>query len=366
MRYLFFDIECCDGSHICEFGYVLTDEKFRILEKREIPINPELPFLSLGGLKLAHPKSYYKAAKGFDEVYAEIGAVLNQGDEIFGFAADNDVDFLRTACMRYGKKTYEFTVNDVQLLYRDVKTPDGQVTSLEKAATALEVEMADCLHKSDDDALLTMRVAKALSKETGMPSLLARYPLRGYRLEKNDIVVLSLLSQVREALKKANESNDMKGERRFLFKRYMRSHGNGRVTRRLDKWSGKSLCSAIAYENSHFRELLALLPLLESAGIRYETREGGKAAQVSTDWILARKEDGKDARVAFARSRKGACKEVTPQELFALLGTSEEALRRAPFPKETEFCLTRLLNERGKPDKKVKKEGSAKPVKKSR
>lgn len=25
MRYLFFDIECCDGKHICEFGYVITD-----------------------------------------------------------------------------------------------------------------------------------------------------------------------------------------------------------------------------------------------------------------------------------------------------------------------------------------------------
>ena len=26
MRYLAFDIECCDGKHICEFGYVITED----------------------------------------------------------------------------------------------------------------------------------------------------------------------------------------------------------------------------------------------------------------------------------------------------------------------------------------------------
>lgn len=32
MRYLAFDIECCDGKHICEFGYVITDEKYYIIK----------------------------------------------------------------------------------------------------------------------------------------------------------------------------------------------------------------------------------------------------------------------------------------------------------------------------------------------
>ena len=35
MRYLAFDIECCDGKHICEFGYVITDEKFIVEEKNK-------------------------------------------------------------------------------------------------------------------------------------------------------------------------------------------------------------------------------------------------------------------------------------------------------------------------------------------
>ena len=34
MRYLFFNIECADGNRaICEYGYVLADEKLTSLEK---------------------------------------------------------------------------------------------------------------------------------------------------------------------------------------------------------------------------------------------------------------------------------------------------------------------------------------------
>ena len=39
MKYLSFDIECCDGQHICEFGYVIIDEKFYVLERDCITIN---------------------------------------------------------------------------------------------------------------------------------------------------------------------------------------------------------------------------------------------------------------------------------------------------------------------------------------
>ena len=33
MKYLSFDIECCDGKHICEFGYVIVDEKFNTIDE---------------------------------------------------------------------------------------------------------------------------------------------------------------------------------------------------------------------------------------------------------------------------------------------------------------------------------------------
>ena len=37
MKYLFFDIECADGGKatICSFGYVITDENFKILRRED-------------------------------------------------------------------------------------------------------------------------------------------------------------------------------------------------------------------------------------------------------------------------------------------------------------------------------------------
>ena len=52
MKYLFFDIECSvvskNAAKICAFGYCLTDEKFHILEKEDLLINPQ------GGFHSAH------------------------------------------------------------------------------------------------------------------------------------------------------------------------------------------------------------------------------------------------------------------------------------------------------------------------
>jgi hypothetical protein len=44
MKYLFFDVECYNCHNgigkICEFGYILTDENFKILAKDDIPMSP--------------------------------------------------------------------------------------------------------------------------------------------------------------------------------------------------------------------------------------------------------------------------------------------------------------------------------------
>ena len=52
MKYVFFDIECANcfqgNGKICSFGYVVTDEKFKILEKKDIPMNPHSKFHLFG------------------------------------------------------------------------------------------------------------------------------------------------------------------------------------------------------------------------------------------------------------------------------------------------------------------------------
>lgn len=87
MRYLFFDIECCNGRNICEFGYVITDDKFNILEKKDITINPENKFNLTGrhdgrDLYLYYPEStYYKSYK-FPHFYDDIKEIIEHPDQL--------------------------------------------------------------------------------------------------------------------------------------------------------------------------------------------------------------------------------------------------------------------------------------------
>ena len=103
MRYLFFDIECCNGRNICEFGYVITDEKFNILEKKDFTINPENKFNLTGrpdgrDLYLYYPESIYYRSNKFPYFYEDIKKLIEYPNQlIVGHAISNDAGFLRFA-----------------------------------------------------------------------------------------------------------------------------------------------------------------------------------------------------------------------------------------------------------------------------
>lgn len=86
MRYLFFDIECCNGRNICKFSYVINDDKFNILEKKDIIINPENKFNLTGRSDsrdsyLYYPKStYYKSYK-FPHFYDDVKEIIERSDQ---------------------------------------------------------------------------------------------------------------------------------------------------------------------------------------------------------------------------------------------------------------------------------------------
>lgn len=76
MRYLAFDIECCDGVHICEFGYVIADGNFNVIEKEVITINPQLRFRLTGrsggrDIELSFTEEQYYGSPIFTEYYGK-------------------------------------------------------------------------------------------------------------------------------------------------------------------------------------------------------------------------------------------------------------------------------------------------------
>ena len=81
MKYLFLDIECSNGSDICSIGYVIADDKFNVIQQKDMLINPESKFVlsnraGTQGIKLAYSEQEFYAAPAFPHRYEEIKSLL--------------------------------------------------------------------------------------------------------------------------------------------------------------------------------------------------------------------------------------------------------------------------------------------------
>ncbi len=167
MKYLFIDIECCDGTHICSLGGVLTDQNFHMLDKFDILINPQLRFRLNGhkdaGIKLFYPTKKFYEQPNFRARYNHIKQLLTLPDvTLIGFSIKNDFNFINLACERYNLPQISLKGYDIQMIYKKM-TKDTSVRALEKIATALEIPHgALTLHRSCDDAHLSMYILRNL------------------------------------------------------------------------------------------------------------------------------------------------------------------------------------------------------------
>ncbi len=172
MRYLFFDIECADGNRaICEFGYVLCDEHFRIIRQRNILINPECEFNlrnrpGQADLELTYPYEEYYKHSNFDDCYDNIKFLMSQKDlMIFGHSVDNDIRYIIKDCSRYKLDKFDFTAYDVQQMLPIFDKTNRRYVSLEKAFINIvpqEIRKNLLDHRAVDDAMKTLLVFKSM------------------------------------------------------------------------------------------------------------------------------------------------------------------------------------------------------------
>ena len=174
MKYLFFDIECCDGAHICEFGYVLTNDKFEILDRDCFLINPGRKFNLTGrkdqrDLHLHFSEEEYYNSPLFTGYYGRIKNLIEAKDQlVIGHAISNDAGFLRTACRIYQRPPINFEFYDSQKMYLELFNNKHSI-SLENAGEKLHLEKVKYLHKSDDDAFLTMTLVRSMCELMELP-----------------------------------------------------------------------------------------------------------------------------------------------------------------------------------------------------
>ena len=197
MKYLFFDIECSVVSKkvakICAFGYCLTDEKFNILEKEDILINPQGSFhltdrKGTQGLVLPYEYSDFKKYPTFLEKADKIYALLQDNDTLVaGHATMNDVKYLNFEAHRFNLPSFVFNFADTQFVYMNVIGEFSRQFGLGAIAQELGVEFT--AHRAVDDAYATMRVAEAMCKAEGLSftQLLEKYQITTGRIENYEI-----------------------------------------------------------------------------------------------------------------------------------------------------------------------------------
>ncbi len=283
MNYIFFDIECANcregQAKICSFGYVVTDEEYNILEKKDLIINPRAPFMLMGHrnrpyIKLAYEPEEFKKAPDFSAVYACIKELMTRPDcLIFGYAADNDAGYLKCEFERYNLPSVDFAYYDLQKLLHFTLSPGNpNQISLSDGVGMLGGEVHQEIHKSDDDAYMTMQVLQGLERETGMPpvKLLEKYPVCRGDLKEGKVLVRILEGENLFVRILGDKSDKIapKSENRILYTRFIRHVHPSGISR--PQWlKGKRVCIPEKYAVRHYRDAIRFIQLVCDCGGRY-------------------------------------------------------------------------------------------------
>jgi len=352
MRYLFFDIECCNGRDICEFGYVITDEQFNIIEKKDIPMNPENKFTLTGrpdgrDIHLFFTDEFYYSKPKFPTYYNEIKNLIEFRDQIIvGHAISNDAKFLRTACERFDLPYINFEFNDSQKMFKEYFSENRNI-SLEVAGEIFAIEKPNYLHKSDDDSECTMLFVKKMceSLEVTLPELIDLCPTCSGKMADGNISFTNIENRISKwvALAQTDENNSIVKKNIKLFHFFLE---NVKRNKKIEcpKLAGKKICISLNYELYHFKEMLAIIQMITDRGGKYNLKASQNDIFVSYDLYdndnnLLPCSRGKYVNEAISQGK--AIQIINFNELLNILETTENELANMPFPEESAFFKRR-------------------------
>ncbi len=395
MNYIFFDIECanCEGGQakICSFGYVVTNEAFEVLEKEDLLVNPRAPFMLTGHrnrpyIKLAYDKEEFKKAPDFPGVYEKIRELLNRRDSlIFGYAADNDAGYLKSEFQRYALPCVNFSYYDLQKLLRfslrsmpnfpdapnslnssdsscspiPIKETGGTQISLSDALAMFSREVHQDVHKSDEDAWMTLCVLQGLCEKTGLSplELIEHHPVCQGELKDGKVLVKipegeRLLTRV---LGDKSDRISPKSENRVLYIRFIRHVRPSGAA--FSQWlKDLRVCIPEKYAERHYRDAMKLIQLVCDCGGRYTV--AAESCHVFVSFPVYN-DDGSPkicAEIQALEAKTPARRPMicSPDQFFALCGLKDGDFEKLPLPD-----VRYLLDERYAPRPKNQKSSKA-------
>lgn len=274
MKYLFFDIECANcwenKGKICSFGYVIVDENFNLLEKKDIIINPRAKFdyrgLKIAGIDLPYTEEQYKLAPSFSGYYEEIKALITNKDYIIcGHSTSSDAKYLLDECDRYKKLPFDYiyidTIKLLKLIYD--RNKDLSLGVLYEEFYPNHDILA--LHKSDDDAFMTMKIAQHISLDK---NITLNQVISQNTLAKGEVFKGRIVDKDATIFNYSN-SNKIRNSNSKIFDQLKKEQ----IVDKNGKFYPKKYCIEHSYENNNFAQMLLIVSRLNKLGARYVSNE---------------------------------------------------------------------------------------------
>ena len=353
MKYLFFDCEfasCKGGAEkICEFGYVMIDESFKVLYKGNFIINPnidnsEWDWWALKNI-LTRKKEVYENKYTFPAFYTRIVALLKNADYILGHTVSGDVHALNCEFKRYNLSFVDFDFYDIKEMYKAYNATKKDV-SVEKMLEELGVSGDSTLHDAESDANNTMLELKAILEklELKVEDLIELCPSAKDKTVNGSIESREKAQERRMERRQAmldgdysDGSNDMLTMRRHCNKKiFVQFLDNVQVTAEgSGRFKDQHISISINYECKHFKEMMNIVQIIKNEGGEYVLK--GSEADIFVTYASYH-DDGspwlcnREKYVDIAISEGKNIKKITFDEFLTLLGMTNEQLENLPLP----------------------------------
>ncbi len=215
MKYLFFDCEFASSlkrkEKICEFGYVLVDEKFNVLGAGNFIMNPYIPNNEWDWYALKHvltrKKEEYLSKPNFPYFYKKILNLLNDADLILGYSVSADVHAVNCEFERYKLTPKDFIFFDIKDLYKEFAKLE-KIVSLENALKEQKIYGNPNNHDAEADAYNTMLLAECIENkcDKSLSELLDSCPSSKDQTTNLTIASLLRIEQEKAERKKQKEA----------------------------------------------------------------------------------------------------------------------------------------------------------------
>ena len=345
MKYLFLDTEVATSKgskKICEFGYVITNESFDILERNNFIINPNIKRSDWDWYVvkniLSRKVREYEDNLEFDKYYLQIDSLINSVDYVFGHSINGDVMALNDECIRYNLPSINFDFYDIKEIFKEYSGAKRDVSVLD-ILKELEIESEPGVHDAEVDSVNTMYcLAGMLNKlEFSLDELFEFCP--NLLDSNNDFVIESLTFEGLNEFKKIEKIAKDKGnlmfshtKQRKLFNHFLKKLNI--IEKKDDCLNGIKVSISLNYEEHHFKQMFKIVTLLHEKGAKYITKasesdyfveypfydeEGNLLECVRAKYVNEAIQKGKDIKV------------IPFVELMNMLGITEEELDEMPI-----------------------------------